>query len=131
MAKRGIPLNPGYRPGSHWADCWSCGFQFRAEDLIETWDHQWVCDEDWEKRHEQDFLRVKPEIITVDEPLLKGNTDTVQVQTTLGGVTTSAATFGTTSAVAGTAEAGRAICGTRVIPLATFGNINALTNPST
>lgn len=69
MAKRGIPFSPGYKTGSHWAICDSCGFQFRAEDLQKTWDNRWVCDEDFEPRHEQDFLRVKKEKIAADQPL--------------------------------------------------------------
>ncbi len=69
MAKRGISLNPGYRSGSHWAVCDSCGFQFRAEDLRQTWDNHWVCSDDFEVRHPQDFLRVKAEKITVEQPI--------------------------------------------------------------
>jgi hypothetical protein len=70
VAKRGKSLNPGYVSGSHWADCWSCGFAFRAEDLQETWDGRWVCAEDFEVRHPQDFLRVRPEKISVEQPIL-------------------------------------------------------------
>lgn len=69
MAKRGISRSPGYKAGSHWAICDSCGFQFRAEELKETWDHRWVCDDDFEVRHPQDFLRVKEEKISVDQPI--------------------------------------------------------------
>lgn len=69
MARRGIPLSPGYRPGSHWAKCDQCDNIFRASELRETWDHFWVCDEDWEARHPQDFLRVRPEVITVEDPV--------------------------------------------------------------
>jgi len=75
VAKRGIPRSPGYIAGSHWAVCDFCGFQFRASDLKETWDHFWVCDDDFEKRHEQDFLRVKEEHIYVDQPIRPENTD--------------------------------------------------------
>jgi len=69
MARRGIPRSPGYVSGSHWAVCDSCGFQFREDQLIETWDNYWVCDDDFEVRHPQDFLRIQPEQIAVDEPL--------------------------------------------------------------
>lgn len=70
MAKRGIPVTgKGYKPGSHYAICDRCASQFRAEELRETWEGWWVCDEDWEKRHEQDFLRVKEEKIAADQPL--------------------------------------------------------------
>ena len=76
MAKRGVSKNPGYRASSHWAVCDSCGFQFRAEDLRETWDGRWVCEDDWEPRHPQEFLRVKEEKIAADQPLREDNTDT-------------------------------------------------------
>ncbi len=80
MAKRGVSLNPGYRPGSHWAVCDFCGFQFRSEDLMKTWDNFWVCDDDFEVRHPQDFLRVRSEKIAADEPLRPDDTtDTVSV----------------------------------------------------
>jgi hypothetical protein len=84
MAKRGKSQNPGYRSGSHWADCFSCGFAFRAEDLKETWDNRWVCDEDFEVRHPQDFLRVRPEKISVDLPILLDNTDNAVTETVDG-----------------------------------------------
>lgn len=77
MAKRGVPLNPGYRPGSHWAICDYCGFQFRSEDLREDWQGFWACDEDFERRHPQDFLRVKEEKIAADQPLRPEDTSNV------------------------------------------------------
>ena len=121
MARRGVPLSPGYKSGSHWAVCDSCGFQFREEILMETWDGRWVCDDDFEVRHPQDFLRIKPEQISVDEPLRADSTSNL----------VSGATFGTSSAVAGVAEAGRAIAGTDDgIPTATFGLVQELINPS-
>ena len=124
----GKPRYPGYRSGSHWANCWSCGFAFRQEELKETWDNRWVCSSDWEARHPQDFLRVHPEKIAVDEPILLDNTDTLQEGGTLGGVTWTAATFGHSSAVAGEGEAGRAIAGKPSdIPVSTFKHE---TNPS-
>jgi hypothetical protein len=75
MAKRGIPRSPGYIPGSHWAICDFCTSQFRASDLKKTWDGWWVCDDDFEHRHPQDFLRVKEEHIYVDDPIRPENTD--------------------------------------------------------
>ena len=114
----GKPRYPGYRSGSHWANCWSCGFAFRQEELKETWDNRWVCSTDWEARHEQDFLRVHPEKIAVDEPILLDDTTNL----------ISGATFGHTSAVSGEGEAGRAIAGKKSdIPVSTFRHE---TNPS-
>jgi hypothetical protein len=76
MAKRGVSRNPGYQAGSHWANCYSCGFQFRQEDLRKTWDNRWVCDEDWEPRHPQDFIRGIHEKISVEQPILPDSTAT-------------------------------------------------------
>jgi len=132
MAKRGVTLDPGYRPGSHWATCDRDGFQYRAEDLKKTWDGLWVNDQDYEPRHPQDFLRVKAERVSVSQPIRPESIDNVvSSATTIGGITTTAATFGQTSAVAGVGEAGRGICGTDDgIPTATFGLIQALRDPS-
>ena len=117
MAKRGIPRSPGYVSGSHWADCDSCGFQFREEDLLETWDGRWVDEDCWEVRHPQDFLRIKPEQISVDDPLRLPDLSNLSAT----------ANFSNTSAVAGVAEAGLAICGTDDgIPTATFGLVQGL-----
>jgi len=46
--------------------CDSCGRKFKALDLRKRWDGLMVCAEDYELRHEQDFLRVQKEKITVD-----------------------------------------------------------------
>ena len=127
MAKRGVSLNPGYISGSHWANCDFCDHQFRAEDLQETWDHFWVCDEDYEKRHEQDFLRVRPEVITVQDPIRPSNTDNViDSAQTIGGTTTTAATWANVQAVTGSAEVGLAIAGKNDIPTATHGLTDGL-----
>lgn len=120
MARRGIPRNPGYVSGSHYFTCDSCGFVFLEDEGMETWDGRWVCDDDWERRHPQDFLRIKAEQIAVDEPLRAD--DITNLAPT--------ATFGTTAAVAGVGEAGRAVAGTDDgIPTATFGLVQTLTNP--
>ena len=121
MARRGVPLSPGYKSGSHWAVCDSCGFQFREEILMETWDGRWVCDDDFEVRHAQDFLRIKPEQISVDEPLRADSTRNL----------VAGANFANTSSVASYAEASLMICDTDDgIPTATFGLVQDLTNPS-
>lgn len=46
--------------------CDSCGRKFKALDLRKRWDGLMVCAEDYELRHDQDFLRVQKEKITVD-----------------------------------------------------------------
>jgi hypothetical protein len=48
------------------AICDSCGRKFKALDLQKRWDGLMVCKEDYELRHEQDFLRVQKEKITVE-----------------------------------------------------------------
>ena len=100
MAKRGVQRSPGYITGSHWAVCDSCGFQFRSEDLTETWDKLWVCDEDFETRHPQEFLRVKEEHGYVDQPIRPEDTSNTVI---IG--------FGSDSAVVGLALVGKAIVG--------------------
>ena len=128
MATRGKSLDPGYKSGSHWAVCDGCGFAFRSEDLKRTWDNLWVCDEDWNSRHPQDFIQTRAERSGVTGPVRPDITTNLQPGETLGPVTTTAATFGASDATAGTAEAGRAIAGkSSDIPLPTF---RAATNPS-
>lgn len=39
------------------AICDRCGFEFKASQLRKTWDGLYVCEEDWEQRHPQDFIR--------------------------------------------------------------------------
>ena len=116
MARRGIPLSPGYVSGSHWSLCDMCGSQFRAEDLQVTWDNFWVCDEDFELRHPQDFLRVRPEVITVDDPVRPENTDNV-IATTF-----ESSSLQGKSAVVGYAVVGLAKAGNDLIPQGTFNN---------
>ena len=51
--------------GDHNAICDVCGFKFKASQLAKRWDGFMVCEKDWEQRHPQDTLRVKPENTTV------------------------------------------------------------------
>ncbi len=46
-----------FKSGDHWATCQRCGRVFRSSALRKEWTGLWVCPEDWEKRHEQDFVR--------------------------------------------------------------------------
>ena len=50
-------MNDTLKLGDWNAVCNRCGFKFKASQLRETWDHLWVCPEDWEPRHPQDFVR--------------------------------------------------------------------------
>jgi hypothetical protein len=53
------------RLGDWNARCDSCGRKFKASSLKQRWDGLIVCQEDWETRHPQDFLRVQRERIAV------------------------------------------------------------------
>lgn len=46
-----------YIHGSWNIICDVCGFKFKQEDIKKRWDGLRVCADDWEIRHEQDFLR--------------------------------------------------------------------------
>lgn len=46
-----------YIPGDFWRICDRCGGKFRASMTYRTWDGLFVCREDWETRHPQDFVR--------------------------------------------------------------------------
>jgi len=50
-----------YKKGDWNAVCDRCGFEFKASELQKTWDGLMVCKEDFELRHPQDSLRVKPD----------------------------------------------------------------------
>lgn len=52
--------------GNYNALCDSCGRKFKALDLKKDWRGLYVCADDYELRHDQDFLRVQKEKITVD-----------------------------------------------------------------
>lgn len=52
-------------PGDYNALCDSCGRKFKASQLKRRWDGLMVCEEDYELRHPQDFLRVQRERISV------------------------------------------------------------------
>ena len=50
---------------SYNALCDSCGRKFKASQLLRRWDGLYVCKQDYETRHPQDFLRVQKEKISV------------------------------------------------------------------
>ena len=61
--------NQGYQALNHWVVCDNCGFDIRAEDIMETWDHRLVCPADWEPRHPQDFVRSKYDDMSAKGPV--------------------------------------------------------------
>lgn len=60
--------NPGYEPGNHWIACDRCGCDIRAEDAKKEWTGLWLCPDDWEIRHPQDFVRGRYDEIAAAEP---------------------------------------------------------------
>lgn len=53
------------KPMLKWGDwnaiCDICGFRFKASELTKDWQGLMVCKQDYEMRHPQDFLRVRPD----------------------------------------------------------------------
>lgn len=43
------------------AVCYECGRKFKASQLIKHWRGYWVCQQHWEPRHPQDFVRGIPD----------------------------------------------------------------------
>ncbi len=50
-----------YRSGDWWVSCDVCQKQIRASESKHRWDGFIVCPDDFEERHPQDFVRVKPD----------------------------------------------------------------------
>jgi hypothetical protein len=62
-------LNAGYQPGNHWVNCMRCGFDYRASKVKKEWTGLIVCEECWEPRHPQDFVRGVSDDITPPSPV--------------------------------------------------------------
>jgi len=50
-----------YIPGLFNIYCMSCNRKYKSNEIRLRWDGLYVCDEDWEPRHPQDFVRGVPE----------------------------------------------------------------------
>lgn len=61
--------NPGYQPGNYWFLCDVCGCDIRAGEGRMRWDGYFVCPDDWEIRHEQDFVRARTDRIAPEGPI--------------------------------------------------------------
>lgn len=59
---------PAYIPGDFWRICDRCGFKKRASQTSRTWDGLYVCHEDFETRHPQDFVRGRKDNQVVPNP---------------------------------------------------------------
>ena len=55
-----------YIKGDHWMVCDICGFNHRRSEMRETWDHLWVCPEDYDPRHPQLDVRAVQDSQRVD-----------------------------------------------------------------
>jgi hypothetical protein len=64
---KGHSKNPGYIAGDHWVECSRCGFDYRQSHMKREWTGVIVCQECWEPRHPQDFVRA-----TEDDQTAKG-----------------------------------------------------------
>jgi hypothetical protein len=47
----------GYKPGDWWVLCDVCSRKRYASQVKKRWDGLMVCEEDWETRHPQEFVR--------------------------------------------------------------------------
>lgn len=54
-----------YKSGDWLALCDICGFRFKASRLKKNWKNEMVCEDDFELRNAQDFIKVRPEKIGV------------------------------------------------------------------
>ncbi len=59
---------PSYVAGDFWRICDRCGFKFRSSQTYRTWDGLYVCREDFETRHPQDFVRGRRDNQAVPNP---------------------------------------------------------------
>lgn len=99
-----------YIKGDWNAICDECGRRFRASHLRKRWDGLMVCQQDFEQRHPQDFVRAKVDIQTVPWTRPEPSATYIAVSSI--------------SAIAGIAIAGIAVAGSSMfsdtIPSGTF-----------
>lgn len=50
-----------YKKGDHWVQCQRCATVERSSKIKKEWTGLLVCNECWEPRHEQDFVRARPD----------------------------------------------------------------------
>lgn len=53
------------RVGDYNALCDVCGRKFKFSRLRQKWDNTWACEQDWEPRQPQDYLRGIPDNMSV------------------------------------------------------------------
>lgn len=52
-----MSYTPYLKRGTWNAVCDVCGFVFKSDQLIKTWNGLYVCKDDYEPRHPQDFVK--------------------------------------------------------------------------
>jgi hypothetical protein len=57
-----------YLRGGYYRICDVCGFKYRASETTKRWDGLFVCREDFETRHPQDFVRGRIDRQNVPNP---------------------------------------------------------------
>jgi len=72
--------NPGYDEGNNWVVCDRCGMDMYASEARHTWDGLLVCPEDYEPRHDQDFVRSRKDKITAD--VVRPDPEPVEIEVT-------------------------------------------------
>lgn len=50
-----------YKQGTWNIVCYVCGKKYKADEVKRRWDDVYVCKKDYERRHDQELLRVEPE----------------------------------------------------------------------
>lgn len=83
-----------YIAGDFWRICERCGFRKRASHTFKTWDGLYVCAEDFETRHPQDFVRGRRDNQNVPDPRPEAQDNIIGPLQTL--IATAAATGATT-----------------------------------
>ena len=56
--------SPGYHSGDNWLVCDVCGCDVYSSKARQRWDGMVTCKQDWEPRHEQDFVRARADKIS-------------------------------------------------------------------
>jgi len=56
-----MPSKTYWKKGDWNGICQRCGFEFKFSELRKTWDGLWVCQDDWEPRQPQDYVRGLPD----------------------------------------------------------------------
>ena len=72
--------NPGWDSGDNWVVCDICGFDIKASDIKKTWDNLLVCPDDYNPRHEQDFVRARKDKIAAT--IVRSEQEDVEISVT-------------------------------------------------